>query len=43
MYYDFERKIVKNKHILIAFGLYVQIDYPDILENQYEFFFVGMT
>ena len=36
MYYDFEYIIVDGKYLLIACGLYVKSDYPDILEDEYE-------
>ena len=34
---DFECMMVKGKHIPTACGLYVKSDYPDIIENGYEF------
>ena len=36
MYYDFECIIKDGKHIPIACGLYIKIDYPDILEDNFE-------
>ena len=37
MYYDFECIIKDGKHITIACGLYIKSDYPDILEDKYEY------
>ena len=37
MYYDFECKIKDGKHIPIDFGLYIKSEYPDILEDKYEY------
>ena len=34
MYYDFECIIKDGKHNPIACGLYIKIDYPDILEDK---------
>ena len=37
MYYDFECIIKDGKHLPIACGLYIKSDYPDILEDRYEY------
>ena len=38
MYYDFECIIKNRKNIPIACGLYIKSDYPDILEDKYEYY-----
>ena len=37
MYYDFECIIKDGKHLPIACGLYIKSDYPDIIEDRYEY------
>ena len=37
IHYDFECIIKDGKHLPIACGLYIKSDYPDILEDRYEY------
>ena len=38
MHYEFECILKDGKHLPIACGLYIKSDYPDILEDEYEWY-----